>query len=1209
MKFIGIIKWSAIVVVLLILLSALLIFSLPAIISSSWFLNVFVDQLDETLNVKADIGGIEWSEFDKIRLHSLRLHDNPLFSDSPLFSVKELAVNISLSDLLKKRLLFNIFIDSPDFRLIRTKDGNTNIESFISEISGREGVADGIKAESKERGDFYFAVPLKAVSAEIDIRNISLKVEDHITEKEILLKEGKFLFRAPSLFNNPLTIETSGNIDIAGESLLPFDVGVDFAGFFDSQGVLTPDDGVINIRSGLPGVELSLMGDISQTAISTKLNLELDRLIVAVQKLLHPYTGDINVTGILEIETDIQGDPKGNVEFLFDIEGEDIRISGHLLNGRSIGGIDFEIAQKGALDLSREVLTIDSGRVSFSGNNSVSFKGGIHNFITGTGTFDVNVKTLLPNLNEIVDIFSDFLPREIIEMTSGDSPSLDIDDIALSGDLQSGKGRVALEGVEFIVPDIKQPANGALFYVNGVSFRIEETDILIQDFFPAEISLKGAASVRKAGVEGGRDTEISGLHIREIEFSAEGIGVSENALFGLTANMDIKESLSIEKVVLSPDITISDIDHSLDLGIDLSTTSATGIAFRDFLFSLSSIESDVANINDIRMKAGNGEISVTSLEPPRGDLKGIQTEIFVDDFISANVELSAKDLGYEGIDLHTTAQLDLNRLSGFLPNPGLPEGLYPGKADISFRAAGRIPDSNEVDYIMEIIESRRMIDKELAFLENLTLSIDLHDFLVDRFVYDTYELRAGNFSTVKPLRITFDNSGMSSTFQGEFFLEDFYESRFMSKPISMNLALSGQLEDMNLFSLSESLSIAPLNVNQSLSFSLSGIGDVFTSISDFTPSAIINRVNCRLDNSFVFGDNGDLSVFTNDVTVNGKMAVSTALKLNAKKNMTAALSVNSSKLDVKYKYLVKLQGLKTNIDLSRSFDILSRGDLADVIAVKPTLTKNVLIADRLESFSSEEGDRAINRLAMDLKGRFGEVNTLSFDSAFVKAMGLEVELSNQVLDFGFHDSLPSIDYFQIDILGGTLISSFAVVERNADLFIELKGAFSGLNGESMIKTDSPDSGKEDSEISGRFSLMLPVTEDYEFLLRSMDISLDITKIGKRSLERLLYSFDPYESNELIVKQRKLLRTGTPVRISLAVKNGNLSVNGEVLAKGVTIALPPVDRVNIADISDFKSLYESITIIDTVNKILQYFPADTIVTEDDGGLTLERMKSR
>ena len=126
---------------------------------------------------------------------------------------------------------------------------------------------------------------------------------------------------------------------------------------------------------------------------------------------------------------------------------------------------------------------------------------------------------------------------------------------------------------------------------------------------------------------------------------------------------------------------------------------------------------------------------------------------------------------------------------------------------------------------------------------------------------------------------------------------------------------------------------------------------------------------------------------------------------------------------------------------------------------------------------------------------------------------------------------------------------------------------------------------DQAEASGRVTMRFPITPDAEVLLRQLRLRADITKVGPRTLERMLYALDPEELNETIVQQRRLMGMGYPRNLRLNVDYGNLNLIGQVEIKGFRLDLPQIDRLAIANLPIRKDLSSALTIMTQLNALL------------------------
>jgi hypothetical protein len=93
-------------------------------------------------------------------------------------------------------------------------------------------------------------------------------------------------------------------------------------------------------------------------------------------------------------------------------------------------------------------------------------------------------------------------------------------------------------------------------------------------------------------------------------------------------------------------------------------------------------------------------------------------------------------------------------------------------------------------------------------------------------------------------------------------------------------------------------------------------------------------------------------------------------------------------------------------------------------------------------------------------------------------------------------------------------------------------------------------------------------------------------------------FDPTESNEKIVSQRKLLKKGFPRWVRLILMDGNLSLEGVVSAQGVDMDIPRLKRLNISGLPGLEPLEDALLKLEPVIRMLRISSANTILINQD-----------
>jgi len=297
---------------------------------------------------------------------------------------------------------------------------------------------------------------------------------------------------------------------------------------------------------------------------------------------------------------------------------------------------------------------------------------------------------------------------------------------------------------------------------------------------------------------------------------------------------------------------------------------------------------------------------------------------------------------------------------------------------------------------------------------------------------------------------------------------------------------------------------------------------------------------------------------------------------------------------------VRVRNMKAHMNLEKSYQLdCSEKEGFSKKGETAPLSMQVLNQGTVGQSSSEIPESAFRRLMDDLRGSLAPERSLSFDRADIKAGPLNLKIENHEMEFRLVRSLPHGDYFRADLMGGTVMGSFSLSEQEGLFIFKADCSLSGLNIKKLLPNIIQEIPDREAELSGRLSLKLPLSTDPGQLLNDLGMSVDLTQIGARTLERFLYAMDPYESNEGIVQQRNLLRMGTPRWIRLRIRHGSLSLYGEVEAKGIRLDLPPVERINVADLPVRRQMEDALSGLGHIIDMLKKVSADTVCLGPEG----------
>ena len=213
-------------------------------------------------------------------------------------------------------------------------------------------------------------------------------------------------------------------------------------------------------------------------------------------------------------------------------------------------------------------------------------------------------------------------------------------------------------------------------------------------------------------------------------------------------------------------------------------------------------------------------------------------------------------------------------------------------------------------------------------------------------------------------------------------------------------------------------------------------------------------------------------------------------------------------------------------------------------------------------------------------------HSLSIGSIQARATPLPLTISNLAIDIDLQDNLPVMELLQFDLLGGTLTANAGLLRKKGRYHVDANVQFSGIS-------------------SGSLEFSMPIDTDITAVIADMKAVVNISHIGSRTLERLLYALDPSGSDETIVAQRRLLKRGSPKWVRIALRDGAMSLQGEVNLLGTTIALPSLERLNVSELSLVKQYGDGLGQLAPAITALDTLSAASLRIQPDGRISITR----
>jgi hypothetical protein len=729
------------------------------------------------------------------------------------------------------------------------------------------------------------------------------------------------------------------------------------------------------------------------------------------------------------------------------------------------------------------------------------------------------------------------------------------------------------------------------------------------DFMPQRVEMNSGITLQSLTLDGNPKLQIAQLEIPRFTVKADGIKKSAQAPFGIVSRLAVNESLALQKFQMPGIATLQEIRQSIAAKVVLAPGAVAIVTLNDFNLTASDLQITKQLYGPIQtslnLETQAAALKIERLQPLTVHIDGLKARAEVGKLIEVAFEASAKNSGWSSINSKGTAVINLARLSAVAKNflkPYAQDLKLSGQAGLDWNLAGRRPRERELKRLADPTALRP--GKDLDFLNKVNISGRLKGVGVNMRLKDGRNLKIGNVFSAPSIDYRFNPQSGRGQFDAHIALKqikDLPPLGHLPKPLSVDLTLAGEHHYLDTVSLTEALEIKTYGLKQNARVSLYGIDRLLKKVRNTPLPMWLQKIGATVNADLNIEDTKDLAFLPPNLEVSGGLKLGAHLRLKPGQQITVKTSAQTRQMNFKVADSIAVKGLKLDLDLMKNFRILDQA-APGVKSGASYLSDEVLQSDILAPSATTPANAAVEQFLGETHKRQKSRHTLSFESARLNRLRLPLEITHAISDFYLKKGLPTVDYIQLNLLGGTLIGSLSFFKHLNDIYIQSRLQFSGLNTFNLFSNAEPVDGVPDDregEISGQVSVVLPLTTKLEFLLQRVQAHIMFSQIGSQSLARLLYALDPYESNEAIVSQRRLLRTGSPRWIKMTIRNGNLALEGEAAVKGIRVALPRLTRFNISNLSGLRPFDSHLLQLQPLIQALAILAADHMVVAKEG----------
>ncbi|OQX28215.1 MAG: hypothetical protein BWK80_01365 [Desulfobacteraceae bacterium IS3] len=1024
-------------------------------------------------------------------------------------------------------------------------------------------------------------------------------------------------------------VRVSGDL-LKGEHLGPVNFKIANKGDFDSgKEKLSVEAGEIhldNSRLIWSGTASGILHG-APDSVDIKINpleINLEEFLTSMRAVMPRLISGSEIKGNLKLRGETSGNFLKAFSFDANLEGDKVSISGDLLKGKHLDTFNFKLSDKGVFDSDKGKLSVEAGEIHIG--NSRFVYNGVLDSLHDSPAINLNLSRLRFDLGELLNAASDFLPEKFpLTFNSKDkkfSPILEARDAVFSGPLSAGANLAEINGLSLDIPDFQFNSDKLKLSGSEIKLLIPHVKTTLRKFFPESAELSASLNSDSLNIKGEKEIAVRDLKISNLSFKSEQIRKSETAMFGIVSRFSLQESLAVAEFNMPSLFGVTGLRHSLTAECALSNTDAE-VTLRELkIFApVLAIEKKKSSSlkTSLELDTRINSATLRCLSPLKLDISGARSRVIVGvpgesrKLVSLEIQADAKDTGKTLLNTKGNLSTSLDMLSKNFPSlflPHIEKSDLKGDAEFGWNFSGRLPNEKEINKLSTF--STTDIEQNLSFLEQLDIFTQMKAVEADVKLGKQKRVKIKSLST-SPMRYSFDRKSGNGKLSGEISAEGIEEipSQKLEKPLSLYLSFSANHHYFQSLLISQSAEIKPSDIKANLDVSFYGIDKMLQKGLDSPLSLWHNNLGGKIRAVVSVPNTANVSLFLPGLDIKGGADADAEAESVPGKSISAKARINVSDADFRAGNAFTMKGLNADVHIGKHYKILKEqnpnAEPKDGYEkkVRP-LSAEVMEASPQKPFISGVG--AVQNFISKTQKRVNMSHTFSFTSARIGARQPQFEIGQTVTDLDLSRELPGLDYFRIDLLGGSVTGSVLTWEKSGAgseplYFVKLRLSFSGLDMEKIFPDMTYKAG--DAEVSGQLSLSFPLRTELKPLLQETQLDIQFTHIGHRAVERMLYALDPYESNEAIVSQRELFRKGMPRRIAIAVKDGNLSLSGEIEAKGILLEIPRLERLNIANISGIDKLGEYLIHLKTIAETLKITSANTLRIGEDGTITMDK----
>lgn len=1176
------------------LVGALLV-ALPSIISSDWARSQVAARISQATGTDARLDDLSFSWGEGLRLQGLHIGTGELADTSFLASLNALHVDLGYWPLLRGELHLALELQGLRLRVPQGPPAEPKppAQPLPQTLRGlfatlREGLGPR---------DFTADAHLR-----IDMSDMDLRLETGPDGKALELHHISFFVESKGLAAAPVQIKAGLNIAVDAAPPIPVRFTATIAGLKDAAGRLTPAQAIVDANLDGPGLELAATGSLAKT-LALNVQATPDKLLSAVRPLVPSDLPQID--GALSLALTLAQPEQHRLDLGLELSAAALRAHGGSLGSAETGPFTLTLKQNAALDLAAETASLPGSLVLAPGSRA-TWRAALEGVAKGAPRVSVNVTDALLNLGGLIPALGAFMPPGL----GIGQAELALNGLEVSASLPEAQEQLdvsaTLHSLAFSAARLNKgdaaSRKASQLSLGRLDLRLDESSLTLSKAGKGQAQASLVLTMDDLRLAGTPPVSVRQLRLPRLLLRADALRVDPASLYGVSGQTTLDLDAEATGIEAKGKAALPTLAASMRLHAQLPAEKSASATLESL-----NIDAPVVRLPQPGKKPLESPLSlrvsaesVTLAGPGSAPtLRGLQLALDLGQALRCEAQASLD--GQSGRELRSQGTLRLNAAqtlalgSAFAPR----QAKASGGVALDWRLAATLPSPPPASAKAEPSpKTLKQQLKELAPLHELEAVLRLDALSLDWPLPapegklppkgKTEILQLRGVSTPRPLRLNVTNGAEDARLAGSVSfgpLDSLPGVGKLSRPLHGLLTLNAAQQQARSVQLSQMLRLDGLETDQNLTLTLDKLDTVLDRDKDRLAAALE-----LLDGSFSFSLATGLDALPSGaaakgLTGSGRLMAGAEGRLVGGRSLALSAHVSSPGLELRLGPDLGISGLTSSLHVARRYRLTS-GLRCPATREASTLPLSEQVFDLFPAHGQPAygGGEALGQLLRTDSAR-ATAGALGFARLTRSTGGTSLDIRDFEVRLDDSGPVPGLRSFRAGLLGGNILGSAHIAKASGAYSLNADLAFTGIDPGRLLPDKTPRDLGDQAEAAGRVTLSLPITPNPEELLRRLSLRADITKVGPRTLERMLYALDPEEQNETIVQQRRLMGMGYPRNLRVSAAYGNLSLSGAVEVKGFRLDLPPVDRLGIANLPIKNQLTKPLAAVPGLIKLL------------------------